>query len=106
VRDDNLPGRVYDYPLLPDEERMIQNNQVAKRDWQDYEVTWSYLDGIEKDSEEGRAIRAEGRGQGTADGEFVRGLKLGDVITVWGHARFPQWVNNIERVRMEVYWMV
>ncbi|CAI4211400.1 unnamed protein product [Parascedosporium putredinis] len=47
-----------------------------------------------------------GRGAGTGDGNFVRNLEVGDVITVWAKSRFPGWVNNVYSVKVSVYWAV
>ncbi|PNY27083.1 Uncharacterized protein TCAP_02987 [Tolypocladium capitatum] len=94
----------YVHPLLPQDRLVIQRNKVAERKWRYRVVTWSYLDDIKPDSEAGKAIEAEGRGAATGDGSFVNGLRLGDVITIWGKARFPGWVNNIKSVRIDVYW--
>jgi len=51
-------------------------------------------------------LEEQGRGRGTGNGEFVRDLRLGDVVTVWGMARFGAWVNNVEAVKIDVYWAV
>jgi hypothetical protein len=55
---------------------------------------------------DGTALEEQGRGRDTGTGEFVRNLKLGDVVTVWAKARFPQWVNVVEQVKIDVYWAV
>ncbi|EQL00426.1 hypothetical protein OCS_03867 [Ophiocordyceps sinensis CO18] len=103
----------YVHPILPQEQWVIQRNKTASRDWQDHLVTWSYADDIEAESdvgmepdEHGRGLDEQGRGRGTGDGSFVRSLKMGDVVTVWGKARFPAWVNHVEYVKVEVYWAV
>lgn len=59
---------------------------------------------MEPSSDAGRQLDEDGRGRGTGDGTFVRELKMGDVITIWGKARFGGWVNHIDRVRIDVYW--
>ncbi|POR35469.1 Uncharacterized protein TPAR_04337 [Tolypocladium paradoxum] len=102
------PDQDYEYvhPLLPQDQFDIHRNKVATREWQDHVVTWSYLDDIQPDSEAGKALEAQGRGRATGDGSFVNRLRFGDVITVWGKARFPAWVNNIEFVKIDVYWAV
>lgn len=70
-------------------------------------VTWLYTDNISPDSDEAKKIdEEEGRGRGTLDGSYVRNLKLGDVITVWGKARFGGWANHVEKVKIDVYWAV
>ncbi|KAG5915784.1 hypothetical protein E4U42_007909 [Claviceps africana] len=96
----------YIHPLQGRPEWQIQCNKTATRDWQEHKITWSYLDDVKSDSDEGKALETRGRGRATGDGSFVRNLRMGDVITVWGKARFPGWVNSIERVEIEVYWAV
>lgn len=69
-------------------------------------VEWAWTDDINPESDGGMELKAKGRGRGTGDGHFVRDLKLGDVITIWGKAKFPAWVNHIEKVKIDVYWAV
>ncbi|CAG9995477.1 unnamed protein product [Clonostachys byssicola] len=95
----------YHHPLSDDEDGMaIQHNILASRQFKEHIVTWDWQDkagpNVESLSEE------LGRGPNTMDGSFVRGLKLGDVITVWGKARFPGWANHVERVQIDVFWAV
>ncbi|KAL7784353.1 hypothetical protein V8C37DRAFT_395912 [Trichoderma ceciliae] len=97
-------GYNYVHKLLHSPEWEIQRNKTALQEWQDNVVTWSYLDDVAPDSEGGQALEARGRGRKTGDGKFVRELQVGDVITVWGKARFGGWVNRIESVRIDVYW--
>ncbi|PHH71998.1 hypothetical protein CDD80_4836 [Ophiocordyceps camponoti-rufipedis] len=97
---------LYDHPLLPDDRYNICRNKAACPDWQDHVVTWSYLDDVEPTSDAGADLHQKGRGRASADGSFVRGLRLGDVVTVWGKARFPQWINKVESVHIDVYWAV
>ncbi|KAL7906530.1 hypothetical protein GGI35DRAFT_458348 [Trichoderma velutinum] len=99
-------GYNYTHELLHSPEWEIQRNQTALRKWQDHVITWSYTDDIPADSERSKALEAQGRGRGTGDGKFVRQLQVGDVITVWGKARFPGWANRIESVQIDVYWAV
>ncbi|KHO01349.1 uncharacterized protein MAM_00350 [Metarhizium album ARSEF 1941] len=96
----------YVHPLLAQPEWEIQRNLMATSDWQEHMVTWSYLDDIEADSDAGKALEDQGRGRATGDGSFVRSLVLGDVVTVWGKARFGGWVNTVDHVKIEVYWAV
>lgn len=58
------------------------------------------------ESPEVTALAEIGRGKATGDGEFVRNLKLGDIVTVWAKARFPGWVNYVDRVKVDVYWAI
>ncbi|KAJ3523934.1 hypothetical protein NM208_g12259 [Fusarium decemcellulare] len=95
----------YTHPLSHQDKWVIKCNKTAHREWQDHVVTWSYLDNIDPESADAQRLEdEEGRGKGTGDGWFVRDLKLGDVITVWAKARFPAWVNHIEKVKVDVYW--
>lgn len=86
------------------------------RNMKEHHVVWSYTDDIiypnSDDSDESIDIRVVsqledcGRGKATGDGEFVRNLKLGDIVTVWAKARFPGWANHVESVKVDVYWAV
>ena len=96
----------YAHQLLPRDDFLIQKNRAASRDWANHVVCWSYLDDDEPDSDGGRALDAAGRGRATGNGEFVRGLRLGDVVTAWGMARFAGWVNCVESAQIDVYWAV
>ncbi|RGP67921.1 hypothetical protein FSPOR_5582 [Fusarium sporotrichioides] len=97
----------YSHPLQPQDKWVIQHNKTAHRTWQDHVVTWTWQDDIKPESEAAEKMRREtGRGRDTADGSFVRNLKMGDVITVWAKARFTSWVNHVESVKIDVYWAV
>lgn len=86
---------------------VIQRNKTGNKAWQTHVVTWSHTDDIAPESDDGLA-REENHGQGrdSGDGSFIRDLKMGDVITIWGKARFGGWSNNIEKVKIDVYWSV
>ena len=99
-------GYNYTHQLLHSPEWEIQRNQTASKKWQDHVITWSYLDDIDPDSEAAKALEEKGRGRATGNGKFVRELQVGDVITVWGKARFPGWCNRVESVQIDVYWAV
>lgn len=75
---------------------------------QEHRIEWRYSDTVEKvrTVDGALALSAQGRGTGTGDGSFVKGLRLGDVVTVWAKARFPGWVNYIESVKVDVYWAI
>lgn len=105
TNEENKYRYVHTLKGLPEWE--IQRNKTAMPEWQDHVVTWSYLDNIKADSDAGKELEEEhGQGRGTRDGSFVRDLKMGDAITIWGNARFPGWVNHVETVKIEVYWAV
>jgi hypothetical protein len=64
------------------------------------------MDCIKPDSIEATLLEEEGRGKETGSGELVRNMAVGDVITLWGRARFPGWINHIQEVKIDVYWAV
>lgn len=105
-RDPENPGSEpefkYTHTLLDDDAMAIQHNKVADKQFRDHVVTWSWQDQPYPDND----AHAEevGRGKNTFDGSFVRDLKVGDVVTVWGKARFSGWANHVERVKIDVYW--
>ncbi|RYP40585.1 hypothetical protein DL767_001585 [Monosporascus sp. MG133] len=99
------PAR-YHHDLLPSPEHCIQHNKLAGRPFQHHHVEWKATDDIDPQSTAAEQLESAGRGRATGNGEFVRNLKLGDIITVWGRARFGRWSNNIERVEVKVYWAV
>jgi hypothetical protein len=102
-----VDGRIHlHHPLLPDSKHLIQCNKVAGRSPMTHTITWSWLDDIDPKSDEADDLVLFGRGKETGDGEFVRNLKVGDVITVWAKTRFPGWVNNVYSVKVDVYWAV
>ncbi|PHH66628.1 hypothetical protein CDD81_6465 [Ophiocordyceps australis] len=96
----------YSHKLLHQDELVIQRNKVATRETQEHVVEWSWRDKTDQDSAAARQLDEQGRGRATGDGTFVRELRLGDVVTVWGKARFPGWDNYAELVRIDVYWLV
>jgi len=97
---------MFDQPLLPSENR-LQSNVVSRKETQEYVITWSYDDDVSPDTSEGDALEALGRGKASSNGEFVRSLKLGDVVTVvWAKARFPGWANYVDALTIDVYWLV
>jgi hypothetical protein len=92
------------YPLNPDEMHTIQRNRTAGRQMVDYEVVWRWTDDISPESLEAERLEEMGRGKASGSGEFVRNLRLGDVVSIWGKARFLGWANNVERASVQVYW--
>jgi hypothetical protein len=98
---------VFHHELLPDPDHQIQSNVLADDQTKEHRVVWSRTDNIKSTSTQAHELLEEkGRGRGTGDGQFVRNLKLGDVVTVWARARFPGWVNHVESVQIDVYWVV
>ncbi|KAL2140120.1 hypothetical protein VTI28DRAFT_4235 [Corynascus sepedonium] len=99
---------VFRHDLCAREDLKVQCNVTAQRDAQEHRVVWSYTDDIdpECDVEAATKLAGQGRGKATGSGKFVRGLKLGDVVTLWAKARFPAWANFVESVKMDVYYAV
>ncbi len=71
-----------------------------------HRVEWRADDAIDPQSPAADELADAGRGRATGDGAFVRALKLGDMVTVWGRARYPGWLNHVERLEVKVYWSV
>jgi hypothetical protein len=84
----------------------LQKNVTAIRDTKEHVITWSCDDNINPEAAEAMELEKLGRGRASANGEFVRNMKLGDVVTVWAKARFHGWVNVIDEVKIDVYWAV
>jgi hypothetical protein len=61
---------------------------------------------VHPDSPEADALEEQGRGRASLNGEFVRNLRVGDLITVWAKARFGGWANIVTDVKVDVYWAV
>ncbi|KAK3311008.1 uncharacterized protein B0T15DRAFT_385346 [Chaetomium strumarium] len=107
-RKEEADDYVFKHPLLPREDLRIQSNRVADGDTQTHRVVWSYTDDIDpvRDLEAATRLKEQGRGAATANGRFVRDLKLGDVVTVWAKARFRGWANHVESVKLDVYYAI
>lgn len=82
----------------------IQRNRMAFPDFENHEVTWTCWDVVAPDSPEVHELVGRGRGMMAGDGQFVRNLKLGDVVTVWGRAMHRGWINTVESVEIDIYW--
>lgn len=94
----------FHHDMLPSPTFTIQKNVVATKQTKEHKVTWACTDNVVPDSLDAVELEKQGRGRESADGEFVRNMKLGDVITVWAKARFTGWANHIEEVKIDVYW--
>ncbi|KAI0476020.1 hypothetical protein GGR56DRAFT_640689 [Xylariaceae sp. FL0804] len=94
----------YDHALHADKYHMIQSNRLAHRPWQHHHIEWSWTDDIDPASAAGEELERNGRGAATGNGAFLRNIKLGDMITVWGRARFGGWRNMIQNLEIRVYW--
>jgi hypothetical protein len=85
----------------------LQRNRTGTRDTSEHVITWSRTDDImDPDSVDAIELDKQGRGRETGNGEYVRNLKLGDVVTIWAKARYQGWVNTVEEVKIDVYWAV
>jgi len=93
------------YQLGPSDKHIVRN-RTAHKELQKRSITWSCTDDISPDGSEALTLENEGRGKASANGEFVRNLKVGDVITVWSRARFRGWANHMEYCKIDVYWAI
>ncbi|KAI3398091.1 hypothetical protein diail_9844 [Diaporthe ilicicola] len=97
------PGQeAFHHDLHPSPELTIQRNKAATRTATIHKVVWSWKDNVDPLSSE--KLSELGRGPETGSGGFVRDLVLGDVVTVWAKARFAGWTNNVESVKVDIYW--
>jgi hypothetical protein len=70
-------------------------------------IIWSRDDDITNpESSEATELEKIGRGKLTGNGEFVRNMRVGDVVTIWAKARFGGWYNNVDDLQIDVYWAV
>src|SRR5690606_9587179 len=60
------------HKLLHDHNLLIQSNKIADRTPRTHTVTWSWSDDTHPDSPGADDLVAQGRGQATGTGEFVR----------------------------------
>ncbi|KAI0124688.1 hypothetical protein BJ170DRAFT_634669 [Xylariales sp. AK1849] len=96
----------YHHSLHATPEHKIQCNKLAVRQTQHHHVEWKWTDDVDPESSRADELDAIGRGRATGSGVFIRNMKLGDVVTVWGRARFGGWQNHVEKVEVKVYWAV
>lgn len=90
----------YHHALHPDRQHVIQFNKRAVRQLQHYHVEWSWLDcSVNEDEDMGFAGHAPG-----GNGDFVRSLGLGDMVTIWGRARYGGWANNVSKIDVKIYY--
>jgi hypothetical protein len=100
-------GVGFEHVLLGSEDWLIQRNLTATSQETTHRVVWRHSDDIPPESTRADAkLQSLGRGKGTGDGHVVRNLRLGDVITVWGKARFGGWSNHVESLKVQVYWVI
>lgn len=105
--DQRWQGDQLKHPFMP-HSKTLQTNKTATGEFQDYEITLSWKDDVDPESEYAEEVLEKqlGRGKESMNGELVRGLRVGDVVDVWARARFPGWCNIVERVEIRVYWAV
>ncbi|OWO98030.1 hypothetical protein B2J93_8255 [Marssonina coronariae] len=96
----------FEHPLMPTMQ-CLQKNLTASKPSKEHKIVWSCLDDVaDPDSVAAKALEDQGRGRGTANGVYVREMKVGDIVTVWAKARFPGWVNVVEKVQIDIYYAV
>ena len=94
-----------EHPFLPPPTH-LQRNITASSETRHHSVTWHYNDSIDENSPAAQAADNRGQGWKSLDGSFVRSLRTGDCITLWGRARFPGWRLTVKSATITVYWAV
>lgn len=94
--------QAFHHDLHPSPAFTIQRNKAATRASTRHKVVWSWKDSADQLNSE--KLLELGRGPESGNGDFVRNLRLGDVVTVWAKARFAGWTNHIEAVDVDIYW--
>jgi hypothetical protein len=98
------------HDLHPDKHHLVQINKRATSGTTEHRVMWSHLDTSSAKVDNAAApidyTSDEGRSSPASRGEFVRKLKLGDVVTLWAKARFGAWRNHVESARVDIYWAI
>jgi hypothetical protein len=92
----------------------LQRNVQAKRETTEHVIEWRWDDDYDgegggedlADAGWGPQLKAEGRGERSADGKFVRTLERGDCVTLWAHARFPGWANTVVGAKVQVFFKI
>lgn len=93
------------HPFLPNS-KVLQKNRTATPQPEEYVIVWRWDDRIDPDSAEGESLEDIGRGRATGNGEFVRSLEIGDVVTLWARTRFQGWRITVENARIDMFWAV
>ncbi|KAK4227513.1 hypothetical protein QBC38DRAFT_477637 [Podospora fimiseda] len=106
--DDNAGTGSFRFTLNGHDERKIQANITADNEYTTHVVAWDYRDDTDPRTDRDGIAKLQywGRGIATESGNFVRNLRIGDMVTVWAKARFPAWSNNIASVKVEVFWAI
>ncbi|KFY49485.1 hypothetical protein V496_09975 [Pseudogymnoascus sp. VKM F-4515 (FW-2607)] len=103
---DRLPPTVeLEHPFLP-HDMTLQKNRTATNEARDYTIIWRWDDNIDAESDDAEELQKVGRGKATGNGEFVRSLEVGDVVTLWARARFPGWFIKVKDVEIDMFWAV
>lgn len=92
----------FHHGLMPSDDLTIQLNRTATSGARTHKVVWSWNDDVNPLTSQ--QLKEVGRGGQTGAGDFVRDLKLGDVVTVWAKSRFGGWANHVDSVKLDVYW--
>lgn len=73
-----------------------------------HRITLHYLDAPPpgEHSADAQKLEMQGRGWRSADGKLVRGLRYGDRLVLWMHARGAGVFCFVQRVRVKVWWAV
>ncbi len=96
----------YHHELLPRPDRKIQANLTVNDRVTQHYMVWDYRDAIDPESPEAEQLEFQGHGKGTGAGQFVRDLKLENMVTVWAHARFRDGSITFRDAKIEVYYAV
>jgi hypothetical protein len=99
------PNYTFDHPSIPTGYR-LQSNRTGTREVKEHVIILAHDDCINPFCSEGDQLEQVGRGRHTGNGDFVRSLQIGDIITFWARARFPGWTNQVKEVKIDVYWAV
>jgi hypothetical protein len=99
------PAYRFNYPFSATGTR-FQSRPTADPEVKEHVITWTSEDGINSDPSGGGLQEREGRGKLTGNGDFVRNLKVGDIITVWARCRFRGRTSEVKEVKIDVYWEV
>jgi hypothetical protein len=95
------------FRIDPDAQLGLQRNVHADRDTYHHTITWYYSDGTADDPRPPMiGDEAEPEGANLQGGGFVRDLRVGDCVTIWAKAQYPNWANTIERAQIDVYWAI
>ncbi|KAI4154429.1 MAG: hypothetical protein LQ340_001682 [Diploschistes diacapsis] len=105
VRDKEMTSpRLFSPAYLRTHPYQVQHNVQSRRQTKEHQIVWRWTDCSPPEGPEAEALESAGRGKATGDGRFVRELRLGDCVSLWGKARYPQWENRVEGAEVEIYF--